>query len=784
MTTSAPTSRTDVRADLARRVEALLAEHDPAGTDRLDFLDARYAAGLAWVHVAEGHGGLGLPRALQQVVDDALAAAGAPDNAPRRNGIGLGMAAPTILAFGTPEQQERFLRPLWTGREIWCQLFSEPSAGSDLAGVATRAVPDGDSWRVNGQKVWTSSAHLADRALLLARTDPDVPKHRGLTYFALDMRQPGVEVRPLRQITGEAEFNEVFLTDAVVADADRLGEVGAGWQVANATLMSERVAIGSGSAREAGMVGVVADAWRSHPERRTHDAHQRLLRLWVEAEATRMTGMRLAQKLAVGAPGPEGSAMKLSLRAPGPAAVGPRGRAGRRRGPALRRLDAAPPRPGRHDRPRRRLPLPARQGQLHRGRHLRDPAQHHRRARARPARRAPGGQGRRVEGPAPMSDLTLLADDVEDDLRDSLRRLLEPRATRERVAACFDGDDSVAGELWSGLGDLGVTALLVPEGCGGAGASAREAAVVLTELGRHAAPAPYLSSAVVATTALAHLETGGPAGEVLGELAAGAVAALVVPATAHRAGDVAPLALHDDGRLSGAVRSVPGVLGGAPASLLLVPVVEAGSPALRLVRLPADGVDLTAVVGLDMTTPLADVTLDHAPSSALPGDASAAVAEALRVGAALAAADLAGNAAWALETTVAYLGGRRQFGRVVGGYQALKHRLADLYVQVESATAASRYATAAVAEDHPEADVAIAVAKSWCSEVAVLATEEAVQLHGGLGMTWEHPCHLHLKRAKAGALLLGSPASHRDDLAVLVDLPPPHPDQGGSTSWT
>ena len=174
--------------DLRGQVRDFLASHDPAAMDRLEFLRARFDAGLAWVHYPAGLGGQGLSRDLQPAVDAEFAAAGAPNNRPERNGIGLGMAAPTILAFGSPEQQRRWLRPLWTGEEIWCQLFSEPGAGSDLAGLATRAVPwrrrGGGSWVVTGQKVWTSSAHLAKRALLLARTDPDVPKHQGLTYFA------------------------------------------------------------------------------------------------------------------------------------------------------------------------------------------------------------------------------------------------------------------------------------------------------------------------------------------------------------------------------------------------------------------------------------------------------------------------------------------------------------------------------------------------------------------------------------------------------------------------
>ncbi|MFE7811877.1 acyl-CoA dehydrogenase family protein [Streptomyces sp. NPDC057433] len=302
-------------AGLRRRTQELLSAQPPATTSRLDFLRARFDAGLAWVHYPEGLGGLGAPRSLQAVVDAELEAAGAPDNDPRRIGIGLGMAAPTILRFGTEEQQRRYLRPLWTGEEVWCQLFSEPGAGSDLAALGTRAVRvDGDGWVVDGQKVWTSSAHAARWAILIARTDPDVPKHRGITYFVCDMTDPGVEVRPLRQITGEAEFNEVFLTGVRIPDSCRLGEVGDGWRVAQTTLNNERVAIGGMRLpREGGMIGPVARTWRERPELRTHDLHQRLLGLWVEAEVARLAGERLRQQLVAGQPGPEGAGMKLGF---------------------------------------------------------------------------------------------------------------------------------------------------------------------------------------------------------------------------------------------------------------------------------------------------------------------------------------------------------------------------------------------------------------------------------------------------------------------------------------
>lgn len=298
---------------LRKEIGEFLQTHDPADTPRTEFLRARFDAGLAWVHYPEGLGGRGLDAALQPAVDAEFAAAGAPDNAPHRNVIGLGMAAPTLLKYATEADQRRWLRPLWTGEEIWCQLFSEPGAGSDLATAGTRAVREGDDWVVNGQKVWTSLAHEASWALLIARTDPDVPKHRGLSYFVCDMSSPGIEVRALRQLTGEAEFNEVFLGDVRVPDANRLGELGEGWKVTQTTLMNERVAIGAGIApREGGPIGFLTQAWRDQTGARSGALHDRTLSLWARAEAARLTTARLRQQMAAGLPGPEGSGAKLS----------------------------------------------------------------------------------------------------------------------------------------------------------------------------------------------------------------------------------------------------------------------------------------------------------------------------------------------------------------------------------------------------------------------------------------------------------------------------------------
>jgi alkylation response protein AidB-like acyl-CoA dehydrogenase len=303
----------------------------------------------------------------------------------------------------------------------------------------------------------------------------------------------------------------------------------------------------------------------------------------------------------------------------------------------------------------------------------------------------------------------------------------------------------------------------VAEERGGAGASAVEAAVVLEELGRAAAPVPFLTSAVIATTVLRASE-----GELLSELAYGEkTAALLVPLSIAPH-DSLPAVQLTDGRLTGTVTSVAGAI---EADVLLVPARE--SSGLAVYAVPAADVTVTPFVSLDMTRQLADVRLDGIAGELVVADAEQAVRDALVAGAALLASEQVGVAQWCLQETVAYLKERKQFGRAVGGFQALKHRLADLAAGVESATAASRYAAATLAAGDPDLLVASSVAQAYVSDLAVTAAEEAVQLHAGIGMTWEHPAHLYLKRAKADQIALGTAGAHRTRLAELVDLPAP-----------
>ncbi|MCU1368549.1 MAG: putative acyl-CoA dehydrogenase [Ilumatobacteraceae bacterium] len=308
-TTDSETARVDAALD------ALLDAHDPKREGHAEFRGHQYDAGLAWVHFPVGSGGLGLRPDQQKRIDQRLRAAGAlPADA---GSFFMALAGPTIATHGNDEQRARFLRPMFTGEERWCQLFSEPGAGSDFAGLACKAVRDGDEWIVNGQKVWNTIAHLAQWGMLVTRSNPDAPKHKGMTYFAVDMHSPGVEVRPLRQITGEAEFNEVYLTDVRIPDENRIGAEGEGWRVSLTTLMNERSTIGGGGGapkRGSGAIAELVKVWQGLPaDRKTAAQRDQVMRMWIRAEIGRLTNIRAGAARKAGNPGPEGSVSKLAM---------------------------------------------------------------------------------------------------------------------------------------------------------------------------------------------------------------------------------------------------------------------------------------------------------------------------------------------------------------------------------------------------------------------------------------------------------------------------------------
>jgi alkylation response protein AidB-like acyl-CoA dehydrogenase len=379
--------------------------------------------------------------------------------------------------------------------------------------------------------------------------------------------------------------------------------------------------------------------------------------------------------------------------------------------------------------------------------------------------------------------LDLLYTDTETELRAAVRDVLAARAPWPAVLARAQTSETYDNGLWHTLAaEIGVAGLLIPELLGGAGATYREAAVVAEEIGRSVAPVPFLGSAVVATTAL--LSAGDDS--LLSELASGAVTAALVVPFAAAPGRQVPLTVRltgsqpDDAagtyRLTGAVTGVADAL---PADVLLVPAdgvptalyvvdTRAGSAGGSVVKAP--------VVSLDQTRQLCDITLDNAPARqvAVGPAAEQAVAAALLAGAGVIASEQLGIAERCLEMTVAYVKERKQFARPVGGFQAIKHRLADLWVMVTQARAAARAgADGLVSRRGTESELLVALAKAACSDTALKAAQETIQLHGGIGFTWEHPAHLFLKRAKADSIGLGTADAHRASLARLAELPGP-----------
>ena len=365
-----------------------------------------------------------------------------------------------------------------------------------------------------------------------------------------------------------------------------------------------------------------------------------------------------------------------------------------------------------------------------------------------------------------MSDL--LYSEVEEDLRASVRDLFGDRADAASVLRRTESTEPYDLKLWRTLSaELGTAGLAVPEELGGQGASARELAVVAEELGRAVVPVPFLGSAVLATSALLACDTGeAPVAELLRALAGGErTGALAVPLTTWPGAPFPETVQARDGVLSGRVGLVADA---SVADVLIVPATGPDGPELYAVQ----GALAAETTSLDLTRRLADVTLDGVRGQLLAGPdrAAAALEQALLTGAGLLASEQLGVAQWCLDETVAYVKQRYQFGRPVGSFQALKHRLADLYLELVTARATARHAADSLATGQDVA-IAVAVAQSTCAAVAVHAAEEAIQLHGGIGMTWEHPAHLYLKRAKSDELALGTPGRHRAALAALVELP-------------
>ena len=425
----------------------------------------------------------------------------------------------------------------------------------------------------------------------------------------------------------------------------------------------------------------------------------------------------------------------------------------------------------------------------------------------------------------------LLYSETERDLAAALTDLLADQADPAGVIARTERPDTYDTKLWRTVAaEIGIAGLLIPEALGGAGASYRELATAAEQFGAFAAPIPYLGSAAVATAVLlsaarSAAENGAaggpgsgdeagfgsassgpaaavraaqlreaaradatpgarqgsvsPAAALLRQLADGSLTAALAVSTATRSATPFPalarVAGHGDAAGTVKLRgTIPAVADALPADVLLVPADGVPS-ALYLVEANAPGVHRTPLVSLDMTRQLCDITLDDAPARpvAVGPAAAAALSAGLAAGAAVLAAEQLGLAQHCLDLTIAYVRERRQFARQIGSFEAVKHRLADLWTTITQARAASRYAAACLADGDPDAPVAVALAKSACCDVAVTAAQECVQLHGGIGFTWEHPAHLFLKRAKAASVAFGTPGAHRSDLAALVDLPAP-----------
>ncbi|WP_174262255.1 acyl-CoA dehydrogenase family protein [Mycobacterium gallinarum] len=731
------------------RLTRLLAEFVP------DRSADRIKAARAWHSrlVDEGLAAPGWPKTvggLELALEDQLdyyrmtTAAGAPTHPCPLSFI----VAPTLIAHGTQEQKDRFLRPLLRADEFWCQGFSEPEAGSDLASLSTSAIRDGDVYRVTGQKVWTTMAERADWMFTLVRTGPAGRSTDGITYLLIPMNSKGIEIRPLRDISGATHFAEVFLDDVQVDITNRVGAEGEGWSIMRTSLGHERA------------TAFLADEFKY---RKTAD---KVISLVVaqglgDDSLVRQDVARLESGVRTIAAN-SARALAAVLRGEDPGAVASVNRLVKSE--FEQHMHAFALRvSGAHGALGSRAPEAVDNGRWTYGYLMSrattigaGTAEIQRNTIAESVLGLPShrGDGTRVPAVVPGAPLAVPESD-EQQLRDvlakALRRDLHEILDKERP---FDATD---GAMWASLLDFGLPGLAVDEALGGTGAPRRMLYAALEEVGKAVAAVPLVPTVTALEVAVA---VGAKA--VAERITAGASAAFVVPLDDsgwQTAGSGLPGWCDD--RLSGAVSVVPG----APVAEVLL--VLAADGVLIAVDRDAEGVDVVAQQPLDLSATVGAVTLSDVAGEVIADGARLrrGLDQARRYALLAGASDSIGVGARALAMTVEWACRREQFGRPIGSYQAVSHRCADMLVALENAR--SQVSMAAEA-DEVDADCAAELAAAAGFDAAVSATEAALQLHGGIGFTWEHPIHLLLRRARANAVLMGRAEALRERAARRI----------------
>jgi alkylation response protein AidB-like acyl-CoA dehydrogenase len=725
------------RDELARWLDANLA----FSSDSLEWHRRLVADRWAVPSWPERYGGRACTIAQEILYNRELAARDAPLP---RNAIALFNIGPTLLALGTDAQKERYLPPMLSVAEFWCQGFSEPSAGSDLASLETRAEDLGDHWRVTGQKVWTTWADHADKCLALVRTQPSAAKHRGISALIIDMHAAGVEVRPIREITGEAGFNQIFFDEVKVPKTDVVGEVNGGWKVAMQTLLYERIGtMKLGVQLEKRLAGVVAlaKALKKDGDPLVRDE---VAGRAIEVDLMRLLTERALEALARGEdPGaclPLGKLQwsylmqdlaELAVRIGGPRALLWRGAHQELPGDwpfecvlsRMTTIGAGTTEVQKNILAYRALGLP-----------------------------------READSPsAPAQSRDVRLDETQSALRGEVRRFLREVCPIPYVRRMFDDPRGTTDEVWRQVSELGLLGVIVPRDLGGLGLGYSELGIVLEEMGRAVHPGPYLSSALAAVATLRAV--GGEAAQAL----------LPAIASGERictlAFDRARAARREGGwRISGTLLVPDGVA----AHTILVPAQVDGE--LGLFVLEARDVAATALPTTDATRKIAEVVLESACAERIGvGDATRALEDATARIAAGLVADAVGAADRALEIATDYAKVRRQFDRPIGAFQAIQHKLADMLRNVELARAgASEALKAADGDDRAALHRAAAAAKAFGGEALYRVTADAIQVFGGIGFTWEHDAHLYYKRTLSMRQSYGLPAEHREIYARLL----------------